>query len=538
MSELSHIVDIETESDAWTIERLVREVTSGRFRIPFLQRQLVWDAEDVVELFDSVHRGFPIGSFLLRRARAEAGKADVVELGPLTVEHREIENALWVVDGQQRLVSLAASLARDTPIPTTPDDPYVVYFDASTRTFRPPPQRGSVPSEWVPLPELADSARLNEWVFAWPHGRDDDLRRRTFDASRRIREYRIPLYIVETDDEEVLKTIFDRINRRGKRLTWPQVHKALFGRKGERPSTTAQLADVLAELGMGRPDENLLLQCVLASQGLDVTQSLDAYIESHADTLLHGVSKAEPAVRQAMAFLRDRCEMPHLALVPRPTPSLIILSAFFKAHPSPSPRVATLLTRWVWRMSFGFDMDQRTLLRNGTAAVRTESDEEAVQGLLRLHPRDRGPFEAPSAFSSTAANSRLGMLGLASMRPRDLHTHRPLDVAALIEAADDNPFRRIWKLRGNPLADRAILPGRGAAADDLRRLAESGADDVLRSHAVNSSCQDALMADDREAFVQIRRRQIEAAVREMSARLAAWDHPDRPSISELLSRAS
>lgn len=535
MADAPLIADIKTESDTWTVERLVEGVTSGTFRIPFLQRDLAWKSDDVIALFDSVYRGYPIGSLLLRGAGAEAA---TVELGPLTINAGETENALWVVDGQQRLVSLAASLARRSPIPTTPEDPYVVYFDPRERTFRPPSARGGVPSVWVPLPELADSAQLGEWIITWDHFGDVDLRRTVFDAGRRLREYKVPLYIVRTDDLEVLKTVFLRTNNYGKSLDWPEVYHAMFGEEGEDPSTPAQLASTLAGLGMGRPNENLLLQCVLACQGLDVTQPLSTYIDSHAAELRHGVADAEPAVRRALAFLRDRCAMPHLALVPRPTPALIILSAFLRTHPSPNPRTQQLLARWVWRMSFGFDMDQRTLLRNGIAAAGEKDQERAVGQLLDLHPREAPEYTAPDAYSSTAADSRLAMLGLVSLGPRDLKTHRPLDVAALIERAESNPFPRIWRRRGNPLADRAVAPGDEMVLDRLLALAKSAETVVLRSHAIDDEGRTALLVRDPNTFLRRRRRRIEVAVRGLGARLAAWGHNDRPSIGALIERVS
>ena len=269
-----------------------------------------------------------------------------------------------------------------------------------------------------------------------------------------------------------------------------------------------------------------------------MTQSLDAYIESHADVLQHGVSEAETAVRHAMAFLRDQCEMPHVVLVPRPTPSLIVLSAFFKAHPTPSPRAQDLLVRWVWRMSFGFEIDQRTLLRNGIAAAKSDGSESAVQRLLALLPADRRPFRVPESFISKAADSRLSLLGLVSLGPLDLVTGNPIDVAALIESAGPNPFRRIWKLHGNPLADRALLPGRGRAIDDLVLAAETGSTAVLASHGVDDECRDALLGDDPDRFIDRRHQIIEAATRDLSDRLAAWDRNDRPSIAALLERAA
>ena len=99
-------------------------------RIPVFQRGLEWHSSDVVDLFDSIYRGFPIGSLLLRRASASAGD---VKIGPVTIFGAESTAALWVVDGQQRLTSLVGGLGRPGPLPATPDDPFVVYFDPGTQ---------------------------------------------------------------------------------------------------------------------------------------------------------------------------------------------------------------------------------------------------------------------------------------------------------------------------------------------------------------------------------------------------------------------
>ncbi|WP_328708616.1 DUF262 domain-containing protein [Microbispora hainanensis] len=40
-------------------------VRDGRLRIPSFQRSFRWDRDDVVRLFDSVLRGYPIGTLLM-----------------------------------------------------------------------------------------------------------------------------------------------------------------------------------------------------------------------------------------------------------------------------------------------------------------------------------------------------------------------------------------------------------------------------------------------------------------------------------------
>ena len=46
-------------------DELVSRALAGRIRLPRFQRGLKWRAKDVQQLFDSIHRGFPVGTLLI-----------------------------------------------------------------------------------------------------------------------------------------------------------------------------------------------------------------------------------------------------------------------------------------------------------------------------------------------------------------------------------------------------------------------------------------------------------------------------------------
>jgi uncharacterized protein with ParB-like and HNH nuclease domain len=60
--------NLKLEADTETVEDLVGLVRRGLVRVPSFQRGLKWESKDVIALFDSVYRGFPIGALLLRKA--------------------------------------------------------------------------------------------------------------------------------------------------------------------------------------------------------------------------------------------------------------------------------------------------------------------------------------------------------------------------------------------------------------------------------------------------------------------------------------
>ena len=547
---------VQPEANTETVESLVRSVLGGKMRVPSFQRGLKWKAKDVRDLYDSIYAGYPVGALLLQKAPAEAAK---VELGPLQIQAPETQAALWVVDGQQRLVSLAAALGRPVPIPKIPEDPYVLYFDPGSRTFKSPPTSGDIPGTWVPVAELIDATRLSEWVFNWRYAQDAPLRKIVFDAGTRLRQYNIPLYTVETDDATVLKEIFLRINKKGKDLEWKEVHDAMFGNAGKKPSTLADLSAHLESMGMGTVPEELLLQCVVASRGLDVTQNVSAHYDRDPALLRNAAPQALPALRATLAFLKADAEIPHVRLLPLSLP-VPVLARFFSVYPDPNPRVRTLLARWTWRVMLEETKLKRlTLLRRGVAAVGEQGAEATVQALLSFTRQGyRSVFEWPERFDARSAASRLVLLGMNSLGPLDIKTQRRLDAAAVIES-NEGAVRRIWgaspemdeeerRVLSSP-ANRILLPGKGLARREVLALfdelvrsfqAKSGSFNdhvqVLRSHGMaHRQAMDCLIEEDKVGFVEAREEEVEDATRTFIERMTGWEQTDRPSIEHLLS---
>ena len=533
-------LDRKPQARAESVEDLVRLAREGRIRVPEFQRGLKWKAEQVVDLFDSIYRGFPIGSLLLFKRRAEAGP---MALGPLAIDAPEAVDAQWVVDGQQRLVALAASFGRGDPYPTVPVDPFVVYFDAEARTFKAPLRSGDVPTSWIPAPLLLDAAALSEWIHDW--SRRADLRSAAFDAGKRLREYQVPLYLIDSDNPELLSEIFARVNTTGKPMTWSDVHDALYKRVGAVPSTTKQLAEALASVGMGRLENAEVMSCLLAIRGLDVTRTLAEHRRKDPDILKNAVADALPILRQTLSFLRQHAAVPHLRLLPR---SFVMeaLGRFFAKHPEPRARSMDLLTRWVWRVFLADRaFDERTFRRRSVAAI-IDDEEASVQALLDLAPRERVVPSIPERFDARAARSRLAMLALVELSPRDLDDGRLIDVSKLLEQKGADSFRPIEPVRPkSPSAlhspsNRILLPGRGSAKQELLVYARNSnrSAEVLASHGIDEGGRLALTDGNAEAVSEARARVIVESLQKIGERLAGWgrEDRDRPSISYLRRR--
>lgn len=103
------------------VEQVLREIHAREYLLPAIQREFVWDTDDIVKLFDSLLRGYPVGSFLFWRVDPVTAK-DYVFYNFLTNYHERDEpyavratvpagsGTTAVLDGQQRLTALNIGL--------------------------------------------------------------------------------------------------------------------------------------------------------------------------------------------------------------------------------------------------------------------------------------------------------------------------------------------------------------------------------------------------------------------------------------------
>lgn len=96
------------------IRTLVEMIESGTLRLPEMQREYVWTAAKVRDLFDSLYRGYPSG-VILAWEPSEVEEAEVKTRDFAVQAGASSRRSLLLLDGQQRLTSLSAVL-RGEPV--------------------------------------------------------------------------------------------------------------------------------------------------------------------------------------------------------------------------------------------------------------------------------------------------------------------------------------------------------------------------------------------------------------------------------------
>lgn len=514
-----------TGSSDFSIPDIVKLAREGSLRIPTFQRSFVWDAADVRNLFDSVYRGFPIGTLLLWRREAPAGE---ISFGPISFQGSHRTDALWVVDGQQRIISLFGSLSPEWP---EEDERFEVYFDLSTRRFI-NARRGMLLPRSIPLRVALETKRL----AAWTRQHDEDLEADDYDLADNlvgvIRDYRIRAYVVAEDDEALLREVFDRVNSAGKPITRAQVFHALFA-SDTTPGSPAVVVRELSRLRFGSLDENRVVQSLLALRGGDVLRDFHDEF-SDGDDPYDWYDRTEQALSKAITFLRDQ-GIPHIALMPYTMP-LPVFAAFFHLHQDPSPWVLRLLAWWLWRSWIHGGSEQTSTLRRATRIVNPKrlnsyeapTEYEAVKLLLQYIPDRPAPIIPLDGFRTDAAQSRLILLALASLHPlRQDGTE--IDLAAEFER--NGPAAAALLVRGSSrsnAANRALWP--------VDAMPFTGLEDkrVLESHAIGDDAADCYRRRDISGFLDRRAEKLSSVVQNFISSRIAHGAVIRPPLEDLI----
>lgn len=211
-------------ADTIEISDLLEDARAGKYALPNFHRDLTWNMEDRIKLFDSIYRGFPIGTILFWDP--EVPRPGDIRFGPF-VPANQAANCLLVVDGQQRLATLFGCLLLPEQRPEGGFPEWQLAFDTDNKEIVAYIDSSSQP-KLLPLPVTIDTLRYLRWTRSLPKERRDERTQAGDDFSKALRTYRVPYYIVRTQDRKLLEEVFERLNNTGKTLNRTDVFDALF----------------------------------------------------------------------------------------------------------------------------------------------------------------------------------------------------------------------------------------------------------------------------------------------------------------------
>jgi len=535
--ELFHSLPKAPTAHSLTVRKLIGRVHEGAVRVPRFQRPLRWKSPDVLKLFDSILKGYPIGALLFWKQPLPKG---VVTIGKATLEVPEASDGWYIVDGQQRTTALAASLL---DISQAGDKTWDLYFNPEKNRFLTVESNEVESSRHVPLRALGDIRRLGRWL------RDCQLSEEQQShvefVQQRLLDYEIPAYVVETEEEDALRGVFARLNSTGSRMRADEVFQALLGGSASAPQATRRLADLEALQAaadvdnFGQPPRTEMLKVLLAMSGLDPSRKLDGLGDA-AIAKLVGQDDAEEAIRRTVGFLQagthfdePGCGIPAYAFIPYPI-VFVLLARWFHLFPEPEPAIRRGLAQWVWR-GIATGVHQRaavSAMRFQVRQIRLGEPEDSLRSLLKAVGEPDGREWKLERFHANHAASRVELLALLSREPRTplgAVSWRSLLTSGARVAREVFALPRLVGTErelGQTAANRVLLDaGHTGLQAEFRRWSWQKNRDAFESHLIDFETLTALQENRKTDFLERRGARMRALVAPFLAERAGLGQP-------------
>ncbi|MEX5559092.1 DUF262 domain-containing protein [Pseudomonas rhodesiae] len=454
-------------SEALTIRKLIDRISSGDIRIPAFQRNFVWEPDQVAFLLDSIFKGFPIGTVILWKTdtRLKAEK----KMGHFVLpEPQKNYPVNYVLDGQQRLTSLFSVFQTD--LEPSSREWVDVYFDmhavdnVQESLFLALEESEVDPERHFPAKTLFDTVAYRKATSAFT---DDATLQRIDDLQSRFKEYLIPNEVFESDDQNKVAIVFERINRAGTDLNVFELLSAWsWSEEFDLVEKFGLLQDAITDHGFEDLGEDRDLQLRICAGIICGETTPKRILELKGEEIRARFSEIENGIIGALDFLSREANVKHYKMLPFPG-VLVPLSAYFATdNPEGRNYNATQkeqLLRWFWRSLFS---------RRFSSDVNERQAIDIVE-MQRLAADPQHPFKHPKAeikldftknlFSTANANSRVHILLLSGVNAYSFISGAKIDPSKVLKKASKHEFHHIFPQK--------YLLNRGKTPNEINVLA-------------------------------------------------------------------
>jgi len=211
------------------VSQLVDLFQRGKIAIPEIQRDVVWKAEKVKDLLDSITQSYPCGSLILWEPREKDHTLVKSMIRPERLEQAKTQlPSYFLLDGQQRLTALATVMLtrerlKELLIELEEEMPFIfVNLKKFPHDIEATTDVAGYKLPWVPFPRLFDGSLFTDPAYqAIP-----SIHSKIQEYVQNFRDYQFPVQIIRERTYEAVAEVFTRVNSQGTQLTGAEIHLA------------------------------------------------------------------------------------------------------------------------------------------------------------------------------------------------------------------------------------------------------------------------------------------------------------------------
>lgn len=326
----------------------LEKVASGNYLVPKFQRDFVWTTKQIIDLFDSIIKGFPIGSVIMWKPESEEF-ATIDEVGGIKINPASTDIS-YILDGRQRITTMMTVLYKDGDL----SDRYYIDLEEMSIVR---PFRGEVPPHYLKLSDAFDSWYIVEYIERIKGVLEPEIVRGYSEKAKKVNKnllsYEVGYITVYGGKIDDAVEIFSRLNSKGIDISADYMIQALTYNYQSGFLFSDNIKEIIESLTTYRFDSisrDTILKCIYnytdkpfidcKTEDIIQMQDLPVIVES-----------VKMDIISAVDFLNRHCGVKEIQLLPY-IYQLVMLSMFFKENRKLTEKQVLDLKQWFFYTSY------------------------------------------------------------------------------------------------------------------------------------------------------------------------------------------
>lgn len=337
---------ISIKPDREYLREICSKIEAGKYGIPVFQRDYVWKPEQILDLFDSIAKGYPIGTIMLWQPKEYYPKTKDI----LTDEIKdEPTPEYYVLDGRQRLTTFFGCVSNRED----KDSCFKLSYNLETKSFE---YSKKDRIEVLLISDIYDTFTMLTRLQTIRDSLGEEKAKKYVETAQRmnavLQSYETGEIMLNNCTLEEAGVVFSRINSKGTKISKASMLQAVSYKGAEGILLSDEIEEILSKLSQYSFDKlssDDILNCFYRWSSKDFYNAKMNDLESVDFTT--NLAEITDTIIRAVVFLYNDCLVLSSDILPYKK-QLVALTWFFKEKKNPSEDEIKELKKWFYYTSY------------------------------------------------------------------------------------------------------------------------------------------------------------------------------------------
>lgn len=331
---------------------IVTKISSNTYAIPAFQRDFVWKKGQVLDLFDSIQKGYPIGSIILWKPK-EAQHPAIKDV--ISDKVKDISPSdYYILDGRQRCTAFFGCV-----LDWEEKDPrFCLLYDVENDGFVYKAKKNNLGVSAFKVSDIYDTFKMLGILQAIMQSNIDETVKKQYvnrikEINTILQQYELGEILIENCTLEESSTVFSRINSKGTDISKVEMLQAQTYKSRESILLVTEIDNIINSLSSYgfsgiKPDDVLSCYARYVNKNHYDNNLLQAISNSDIKSI---IPQLKQDIQQSVEFLYNECGVISYRLLPY-NKQFFAIASFFKEHKNPTEAQLKELKKWFFYSSY------------------------------------------------------------------------------------------------------------------------------------------------------------------------------------------